>query len=81
MESSESDSFHKILLGGDQLSTAMARRVQGQRDNSTSTFDALEGIIPICEDWLCLLTVLDYMYVNFVVISPFFYIGYFENTV
>ena len=54
------DVIHQILLGGDQLSTAMARRVQAQRRNSTSPFEALNGIIPVCEDWhtkLCLLTV------------------------
>ena len=30
---------------------SMAKRVQAQRSNSTSTFEALEGLIPVCEDW------------------------------
>ena len=58
--SDKEDMFHQILLGGDQLSTAMVRRVQAQRRNSTSPFEALNGVIPVCEDWhtkLCLLTV------------------------
>ena len=51
---------HSLLLGGDQLSTAMARRVKAQRRNSTSELESLGGLLPVCEDWhtkLCLLTV------------------------
>lgn len=50
----------KVLLGGDQFSTAMARRVIAERKNSTDMFKGLEAIIPVAENWhteLCLLTV------------------------
>jgi L1 cell adhesion molecule like protein len=55
----EEEVIHQILLGGDQLSTAMTRRVQAQRRNSTTPIQRLQGVIPVCEDWhtkLCLLT-------------------------
>ena len=53
-----------ILLGGDQLSTSMARRVIADRINSTNPLQALNGIVPVVEDWhakLCFLTVSIYM--------------------
>jgi L1 cell adhesion molecule like protein len=58
----EEEVIHQILLGGDQLSTAMTRRVQAQRRNSTTPIQRLQGVIPVCEDWhtkLCLLTVIN----------------------
>lgn len=61
-----SDTCHSILLGGDQLSTAMSRRVKAQRKNSTSNMESLEGLEPVCEDWhtkLCMLTV-SQLYIN-----------------
>ena len=85
-EKEESNYVHKILLGGDQLSTSMAKRVQAQRSNSTSTFEALEGLIPVCEDWhtkLCLLTVLVIIRVScmYLCLSLTFDIGYLEEIV
>ena len=76
----------KILLGGDQLSTYIAKRVQAQRSNSTSTFEALEGLIPVCEDWhtkLCLLTALVIIRVScmYLCLSLTFDIGYLEEIV
>ena len=49
-----------ILLGGDQLSTSMARRVIADRINSMNDKQCLKGIVPVVEDWhtkLCFLTV------------------------
>ena len=49
-----------ILLGGDQLSCSMARRVIADRINSMNDAQCLKGLIPVVEDWhskLCLLTV------------------------
>ncbi len=37
--------YNRTLLGGDQLSTAMARRVIAERKNSTNTTEALQGVI------------------------------------
>ena len=38
----EDEKVHSILLGGDQLSTAMVRRVKAHRKNATSISDGLE---------------------------------------
>lgn len=49
-----------ILLGGDQLSTSMARRVVSERINSMDSIQSLKGVVPVVEDWhakLCYLTV------------------------
>ena len=49
-----------ILLGGDQFSCSMARRVIADRINSMNDVQCLKGSIPVVEDWhskLCLLTV------------------------
>lgn len=49
-----------ILLGGDQLSSSMARRVIADRINSMNSIQSLKGVIPVTEDWhtkLCYLTV------------------------
>ena len=51
---------NSILLGGDQLSTSMARRVIMDRVNSMDDIQCLKGILPVVEDWhtkLCFLTV------------------------
>lgn len=54
------DILHSVLLGGDQLSSSMARRVTSGRVNSTDSIQSLKGVLPVCEDWhtkLCYLTV------------------------
>lgn len=54
------DAVQAILLGGDQLSSAMARRVIADRKNSMNAAERFDGIIPVTEDWhskLCYLTV------------------------
>ncbi len=45
------DSFHYVLLGGDQLTAKRARGSQGIRSNSERGKERLEGLLPIVEDW------------------------------
>ena len=55
--------FHRVLLGGDQLTVARARSCQRGRGNSDSGMSKLSGVIPIAEDWhtaVILLTVSAY---------------------
>ena len=42
--------FHNILLGGDQLTCARIRGVQGLRQNSKSGARS-DGFVPMIEDW------------------------------
>lgn len=44
-------SFHRLLIGGDQLTAARARAVQRHRINSASPSACLNGLIPCAEDW------------------------------
>ena len=53
--------FHKVLLGGDQLTVARARGCQLGRGNSDSAIGKLKDLIPVAEDWhtgVVLLTVI-----------------------
>ena len=43
--------FHRILLGGDQLTCARVRGAQAIRCNQESSSTRLEGFIDTCEDW------------------------------
>ncbi len=43
--------FHKILLGGDQLTVARVRGTQALRVSEEKAVDRLEGVIPVVEDW------------------------------
>ena len=45
------DSYHPILLGGDQLTVTRARGTQGQRENGNTAEIRLEDLIPTIEDW------------------------------
>ena len=45
------DHFHRILLGGDQLTAARVRGAQRIRSNSERSLDRLEGFEPTSEDW------------------------------
>lgn len=48
----ENYSLQAMMLGGDQLSTSMARRVIADRVNSTNDVQSLKGLLPVVEDWL-----------------------------
>ena len=43
--------FHKIFVGGDQLTAARARSSQKAMANSVSPRRSLGGLIPCAEDW------------------------------
>ena len=45
------DRFHRMLLGGDQLTAARACGAQRIRSNSERSLDRLEGFEPTSEDW------------------------------
>ena len=54
------DVFHRILLGGDQLTVARARGSIAIRQDHDSSEQRLDGLLPIVEDWhakQCLLKV------------------------
>ena len=44
-------SFHRLLIGGDQLTVARARAVQRHHINSASPSACLNGLIPCAEDY------------------------------
>ena len=52
-------SFRRILLGGDQLTTARARVAIRSRVNSVTSATRLDGLIPCAEDWHTKLNLLD----------------------
>lgn len=43
--------FHKILLGGDQLTVARCRSGQIGRRNEVQPSKQLRGLLPVVEDW------------------------------
>ena len=43
--------FHRILFGGDQLTTARAVGSIEIRRNSREAKHTLQGLIPVTEDW------------------------------
>ena len=43
--------FHRLLLGGNQLTAKRARAGVCIRNNSTNGEDRFEGLLPIAEDW------------------------------
>lgn len=47
----ERATFHKILVGGDQLTVARARTAIKVKVNSETPTKKLSGIIPVVEDW------------------------------
>lgn len=52
--------FHKLLLGGDQLTVARCRSAQHGRSNEVTPSEQLKGFVPCVEDWhakQCLLEV------------------------
>ena len=53
-----SDIFHQILFGGDQLTAERIRLAQRTRSNSNCEEDRLMGFIPVIEDWHAEVTLL-----------------------
>ena len=59
----EVDTFHQILLGGDQLTVARSVSAQAVRQNSENGRTKLQGFEPAIEDWhakMCFMEVLSY---------------------
>ena len=50
-KSSSDTTFHKVFLGGDQLTAARARCSKKHMGNATSPQERLEGLVPMVEDW------------------------------
>ena len=47
----EDSKFHKILLGGDQLTAARCRGGAAVRSDHRTSLERLDGMVPVCEDW------------------------------
>jgi len=45
------ETFHQILLGGDQLTVARCRGSAAARSDSDTRKQRLHGLIPVSEDW------------------------------
>jgi len=43
--------FHKILLGGDQLTAAWCRGGGAVQSDHRTSLEHLDGMMPVCEDW------------------------------
>lgn len=50
-KSSDDVKFHRVLIGGDQLTAARARSSQRHMANALTPVDRLEGLVPMAEDW------------------------------
>ncbi len=46
------DDFHRIIVGGDMLTAARARGCQRLRKCGQRALEQLDGVLPVCEDWL-----------------------------
>ena len=52
--------YHKVLLGGDQLTACRVRNCQDAMKNADDAHWKVSGVIPVIEDWhamMCLLLV------------------------
>lgn len=47
----EQTSFHRILLGGDQLTAARVRGAQASKQNAETPSKKLKGVVAAVEDW------------------------------
>jgi len=47
----EDNIFHRILIGGDQLTVARCRGSTAARSDHRTALERLEGLKPVCEDW------------------------------
>lgn len=51
IEEVQADSLHRLLVGGDQLTSERIRGAQSLRKNSTTSTGRLDGFVPVSEDW------------------------------
>ncbi len=64
VSTADDEKLYELLIGRDQLTTSMTRKLKAQRSNSTTIQTRLDGLEPVCEDWhtkLCLLTVIHFI--------------------
>ena len=47
----EDTAFHRILVGGDQLTTARCRGSAAARSDHQTSLERLKGVVPVTEDW------------------------------
>ena len=47
----EDTNFHRILIGGDQLTTARCRGAVATRSDHRTFLERLHGLVPVTEDW------------------------------
>lgn len=60
------DTFHHVLLGGDQLTVERAMGSKKERCNEVRGTERLEGLIPVIEDWHAKVTLLKVCYIHFI---------------
>ncbi len=48
--------FHKVLVGGDQLTVARVRGTVALRATHDNAIEKLSGVLPVVEDWHARLT-------------------------
>ena len=47
----EDNNFHRILVGGDQLTVARCRGAAAARSDHCTSLECLRGVVPVSEDW------------------------------
>ena len=47
----EDTDFHRILVGGDQLTVARCRDAAAARSDHRTSLECLRGVVPVSEDW------------------------------
>lgn len=47
----EDTNFHKILIGGDQLTVTRCRGAAAARSDHRTSLECLRGLVPVSEDW------------------------------
>ena len=52
------ESHHRILLGGDQLTTCRCRGAQSARCHEDESTERFDGLIPVTEDWHARMTLM-----------------------
>ena len=58
--------FHKVLLGGDQLTAARVRGTKSLKQIETRAVDRSQGLIPVVEDWharMAFVTVSNFLFI------------------
>jgi len=54
----DENSYHRILLGGDQLTTCRSPGARSARRHDNVTSEHFDGLIPVTEDWHARMTLM-----------------------